>query len=216
MKPILPLRPFPALLLPVLLSGLAPCLAQPANALLRFDFNGATPWPQAATDVMPSTPIDVATSIEAKPVGTIDKAGSTEKSGAMLLKTAVGEVGLPWIATYNSGLLPLKNGETDLQKLTLSLDLSASSARSVIVRVESFSAKKLRTGGLETTLVPAAPDVFQRFALELATMKPSGAGRFNPTDPFVQFSFELNNPAWPDKAIHEVRLDNLQLGVEGA
>ncbi len=184
--------------------------AVPRNALLQFDFNGPSPWPQLSTDVMPSTPIDVLTTGATGAVGTIDEADSTAPSGGLSLKTEVGKVDLPWIATYASGLLPVKNRETNLGKLTLSLDLSASSARPVIVRLESFDAKKARSGGLQLSLVPAAPDFFQRFALDLSTMEPSGAGKFDPADPFVQVSFELQNPAWPDGATHELRIDNLQ------
>ncbi|BCM88516.1 hypothetical protein IAD21_00349 [Abditibacteriota bacterium] len=188
-----------------------PAVQTPARpALLRFDFNGANPWPKGAMDVMPSTPIDVATTMEAKNVGTVDVADSTDASGALLLKSEVGKVGLPWIATYSSGVLPVQNSETNLGKLTLSLDLSASMARPVVVRVESFNAKKNRTGGLETTIYPAAPDFFQRYALDLNTMTPNGAGKFNPTDPNLQLSFELSSPAWPDGASHEIRIDNVQ------
>lgn len=188
----------------------APALAPAGSGtLLQLDFNGPNPWPQAAADVLPSTPIDVATSIEAKAVGTIDVAGSTTPSGAMLLKTVVGEVGLPWIATYSSGLMPVRNGETNLGKLTMAFNLSASAARPVVVRVESFGANKLRSGGLETTIYPAAPDFHQRYALDLSAMSAHGAGKFNPVDPHIQLTFELKNPAWPDKASHELRVDNV-------
>ncbi|MBC8101614.1 MAG: hypothetical protein H7Z41_03400, partial [Cytophagales bacterium] len=99
----------------------APVSAQ-GGPLLTFDFNGSgrAAWPGAAP----------------KPVGTIDVAGTTTPSGAM--QSANG--------TLTSGLLPLRNRETNLGKLTLSFDHSVSSVRPVTVQIESFDAKKKRTG----------------------------------------------------------------------
>jgi hypothetical protein len=188
-------------------------VAQPAalapGSLLHLDFNGANPWPQASADVQPSTPIDVATSIEVKAVGIAD--GAATPSGGMLLKTDVGEVGLPWRVTYSSGLIPVHTLAAQGGKLMLNLSLSASGARPIAVRIESFSAKKLRTGGLQTTIVPAAADSHQRFALDLSAMAPVGEGKFSAADPHIQLSFEIANPAWSDKASHEIRVDNVSL-----
>ena len=85
---------------------------------------------------------------ELKPtaVGTIDVAGSTQASGALAG------------ATLTSGPLAVSNAETNLGKLTLAFNLSASAAKPIAVRVESFDQNKKRTGGLETTIFPAAPD----------------------------------------------------------
>ena len=206
LSPAIPAASAPSAAPPV-----APVVAQAGSGtLLQLDFNGPNPWPQATADVMPSTPIDVATSVEAKAVGTIDMAGATAPSGGMLLKTDVGEVNLPWSATYSSGLMAVRNTETNPGKLTLSLSLSASGARPVVVRIESFDAKKIRTGGLETTIYPAAPNFHQRYALDLSAMSAAGAGRFSPTDPHIQLTFVVASPAWPDKASHELRIDNVQ------
>jgi hypothetical protein len=42
-------------------------------------------------------------------------------------------------------------------------------------------------------------------------MKPSGGGEFRVTDPSIQISFAVSNPAWPDKGSHELRIDNVRL-----
>ncbi|WP_395139002.1 hypothetical protein [Armatimonas sp.] len=123
--------------------------------LLQLDFNSGEPWPGA----------------QRKPVGTIDTAGSQETSGGMLAKRIL-----------TSDLLAVSNPETNLGKLTLSFSLSVSALRPVSVKLESFDAKKKRTGSLETTIYPAAPDFHQRYAFELSTMR----GNFKPTDPFVK------------------------------
>ncbi len=85
-----------------------------------------------------------------------------------------------WRVTLVSGLLPVNNAETNLGKLTLSFSLSASLAKPVAVRVEFFNAAKRRTGELSGLIYPAAPDFFQRYALDLSTLKPVGAGKFQP------------------------------------
>ena len=124
-------------------------------------------------------------------IGTRNIAGSTQPSRGLSSKNALA-----------SGPLPIKNRETNLGKLTLAFSLSASAATPVSVRVESFDKNKKRSGGLETTIYPAAPDFYQRFALDLDKMKPSGAGKFAPDAPFVGFSFGSNGA--------EIRLDNVQ------
>ena len=182
-----------------------------SSSAFHFDFNAGNPWPQSFVDVMPSTPIDVLTTMEIQSVGT---PSSTKPSGALVLKTEVGEVGLPWIATYSSGWLPTKSTETS-DKLKLSFDVSASSARSLAVRLESFDEKKRRTGGVQTTFTPKEANLFEHFTFDLATLPSEGAGKFNANAPFVQLHFVVENPAWPDKAAHEVRIDNLRLGAAG-
>ena len=139
--------------------------------LLQLDFNSGEAWPGA----------------ERKPVGTIDTAGSREPSGGMLAQRAL-----------TSPLLPVSNPETTLGKLTLSFSLSVSTVRPVTVRIESFDAKKKRSGSLETQVFPAAPDFHQRYALELSTMR----GSFKPTDPFVKLTLTTDSTV-------ELRLDNL-------
>jgi hypothetical protein len=163
------------------------------GTLLQFDFNGPVTWPQ-------------------KPVaggGTIDVVGGREGSGGLLL-TVDGAAKGKWSADLDSGPLALQNTEKNLGKLTLSFNLSVSTARPVRVRIESFDARERRTGGLASLVYPAAPDFYQRYALELSAMKAVGGGRFNPTDPFVGFTFELDSAdGWAPATSHELRLDNV-------
>ncbi len=180
-----------------------------AGTIVSIDFNADMPWPQMATDVMPSTPMPIELSTGAKPVGTVDVAHTSDRSGGLSLEAEVGEAKVPWSATFFSGLIPVINAETNLGKLTLAFDLSASIARPVIVRVESFDAAKKRTGGLETTIYPAAPDFYLRSALDLSTMKSVGTGAFVPTDPFIQITYQIEGPAWPDNTKHELHVDNV-------
>ena len=167
------------------------------GTLLSQDMNADNPWPGAASDVMPATPMPIDTSIRVMPVGTIDKAGTSERSGAIVLCAEVGVVDGSWQAVFTSGLMAVANTEKEAAKLTLALDLSSSIARPIVARIESFDGSRKRTGGLETTLYPAAPDFFQRSAIDLSSMKPVGQGKFNPVDPFVQLAFEIAGPTWP-------------------
>ena len=131
-------------------------------------------------------------------VGTINVAGSTQASQALAG------------ATLASGPLPISNSETNLGKLTLAFNLSASAAKPIAVRVESFDANKARTGALETTIYPAAPDFYQRYALELSSFQPSGAGKFAPDAPFIAFTMMPDKANWQGIAQPEIRLDNVQ------
>ena len=143
-----------------------------AATILALDFNGSNPWPSAATDVLPSTPLPIDPSIDLKPVGTVDTADSSDRTGGMLLSAQVGSVNSPWQAIFASGLMPVKNDERNLGKLTLAFDLSISVARPVTVRFESYNVAKKRTGGLTSTVIPAAPDFYQRSAIDLSEMTP--------------------------------------------
>ena len=147
-----------------------------AATLLKNDFNtAASAWPEATAK---ATPRALSATVAVQPVGTVDAVNTTQASGALLL-TARGVPAAPrqWRAALVSGLLPVSNSEANLGKLTLSFSLSASAARPVAVRVESFDAAKRRTGGLTGFVYPAAPDFFQRYALDLSTLKPTGAGQ---------------------------------------
>ncbi|HEX8236952.1 MAG TPA: hypothetical protein VF600_13420 [Abditibacteriaceae bacterium] len=190
--------------------GLMPASARGEN-LLNFDFNGTNPWPEAAADVMPSTPLDILTTLEVRAVGTAAAAEPDKPTGGLLIGAEVGEVALNWSAIFTSGFLAIKNSETDLKRLKLGLNLSASAAHPVRLQMESFNAKKQRSGGLETVLEPRAADSYERFNLDLSAFKPLGAGKFVPTDAFVQFTFIIEAPAWTDKALHQIRIDDLSL-----
>jgi hypothetical protein len=103
----------------------------------------------------------------------------------------------------------VQNSETNLGKLTLAFSLSAGAARPVTVRVISFDLASKRTGALETKIYPAAPDFYQRYALDLSTFQPSGWGKFQPTAPLIGFTFEVGGATWQEVKKPEIRLDNL-------
>jgi hypothetical protein len=178
--------------LPLVLVGSAvlPCLMPAdirAETLFRTDFSASSPaWPSA-----------ISATVQAANAGTVDVAEGTEPSPA--LRASPGKSAMTALV---SGLLPVRTSETSLGKLTLAFSLSSSANMPVRVRIESFDAKRKRTGALMGTIYPAAPDFFQRYALDLNMLKPDGTGRFQPTAPFVQFTFES------DKT-REIRLDNV-------
>jgi hypothetical protein len=158
-----------------------------AETLLRYDFNETVNWPLTSGMV-------------AGPFGTIDVAGGKDPSGIRLAADK-------GTATIHSGLLAVKDSETNLAKVTLAFNLSVAVARPVTVRVVSFNAERKRGGGLEKIIYPAARDYHQRFAVDLDTMKAADGDGFNPADPFVSFTFEVKD-ADPSQ---ELRLDNRRI-----
>lgn len=188
-------------------------LSSPAHSagLLRFDFNDArSAWPRAAAYAAPAAGVTAQVSVPA--VGTIDSAGSRQASGGLLLLVNSAAARSSWTSGVVSGKLAVKNTMTDLGRLTLSFSLAASTNHPVRVRVESFDAARRRTGELETLIHPAAPDFYQRYALDLSTMRPVGGGKFAPTAPFVQWTFEIGSAVgdgWPAAPNHELRIDNV-------
>ena len=165
----------------------APVAAAPATkpsfgTLFQTDFETGNGWLNLKTSA----------------VGTIDVAGSTQMSQGLASSSAIA-----------SGPLALQNAETNLGKLTLAFSLSASAAKPVTVTVESFDQNKQRTGGLETLIYPAAPDFYQRFALELSSFKASGTGKFVPNAPFMSFTMSPDKASWQGVANPKIRLDNV-------
>lgn len=180
-----------------------------SEVIFAFDFEGASSWSGASTDVLPATPMPIEPAIASAAVGTIVQANTDQASGGLQLSAEIGEVSGTWQALFHSGLLPVTNPEVDPAKLTLAFDLAASIARPVVVRMESFDAQKRRTGGMESTIYPAAPNFHQRFAVDLSDMKPVGGGAFRPTDPFVQLTFVIAGPDFPSGATHSLQVDNV-------
>ena len=192
------------------------------STLLREDFNGANPWGNVSATVAPG---GGAAQVTWGDFGTIDVPGGTRNSGGLRLTVAGASARNPGNARLVSGLLPVRNSETNPGKLTLSFDYSVSVVHPIRVQVESFDAAKRRTGGRMTTLYTAAPDFYQRAAIDLSTMEPIGSGSFHPTDPFVQITLEIETGAAPaaqslaDTATGtlapnpELRLDNVAYAV---
>ena len=183
-----------------------------AATLLKNDFNTvASAWPNVTAKAVPRA---LSVTAVVQPVGTVDVFNTTQASGALLLTVrGVPDAQRKWRAALVSGLLPIRNSETNIGKLTLSFSLSASTAHPVAIRVESFDAAKRCTGVLAGFLYPAAPNFFQRYALDLSTLKPTGAGKFQPTAPFVQFAFETSHAAMeadaPAGGEYQLRVDNV-------
>ncbi len=197
-----------------------------AGTLLQFDFEDVAAWP--LEELGPHDP-----GVRAGKFGTIDVSGGKEPSGGLQLTmnhgTQIGWVygkggwfhrnddpiqkggaKRPWTAVLDSGPLAVSNTESDPAKLTLSFSLSASSALPIRLIVESFDQNKQRGGALEITLRPAAAHFYQRYSIDLSSMKPAGEGTFDPTAPFVGFSLAIGTDSgWPAATYHEVRLDNL-------
>lgn len=173
--------------------------------LLAYDFNGTTAWAQSGS--VSSTGVTAATSQAA--VGTIDTEGGTTPTGGISL-TATPPTSGAWRSDFTSGRLPVANTEVNLGKLTLSFSLSASQARPVTLRVVSYDASGQATGALATRVDPAAANSYQRFAVDLSTMNPSGSGTFNPTAPQVSFNFEIGSLAgWSASQACALRVDNV-------
>ena len=176
-----------------------------AATLLKNDFN-KTGWSDARAS---SQPLTLSVQIALQNVGTVDIVNTRQASRAVLLTARNIPVSGKWRASFKSGLLPVRNKETNLGKLTFSFNLSASGTKPVTVRVESFNANKQRTGGLVGTIYPAAPNFFQRYALDLSSFKPEGAGKFAPSAPFVEFSFAGGNAQVQKGGQYQLRLDNV-------
>ncbi len=192
----------PALIIVVAAVMSPSVFAQPTGTLLQYDFNGTATWPISSQKLS-------APGVMAGKFGTIDTPDVAESSGGLLL---IMDKGAPegWTSALKSGPLAVKNSETNLGKLTLAFDLSATRALPVRVIVESYNDKQERTGGLETIIHPAAATFYQRYALDLSAMKATGDGMFDPSAPFVGFTFELSSTAgWPAATRHELRLDNV-------
>jgi hypothetical protein len=202
----------------LLVSLLAGCASMPvanstpvsAPARLSYDFNAANPWPTFSTIASDS---NIFAQSSLQPVGTIDMAGTSNASGGLLLAVDSSKANKVWNAALDSGPLAVATGETDLGKLTLGFMLSASSAQPVSVRIESIDKKGRRSGGLAGAVYPAAPDFYQRYSLDVSTLKRFGKGKFNPADPFIRLTFGIGRTAdgrgWPASADNQLRLDNV-------
>ncbi len=180
----------------------APRPATHGGLLVRQDFNKPDAWPQLSA----SSSAGVTAHAARGPVGTVDVANTATPSGGVLL-TAQPTRGGAWNASLISGLLPVHNTVASLGKLTLSFSLSASAARPVTVCITSFDAARRRTGALSGLIYPAAPDFFQRYALDLSALNPFGVGRFQPTAPWVEFTFGMGGAG--ARGTCRLRLDNV-------
>jgi predicted esterase len=182
------------------------------SVLLSCDFNDCNPlWStQASVQQSPEGSAVTAVASWRASAGMIEKQGTAEHSGGLRLMVNSHSSMKTWIGTLTTGLLPVRTVETDLAKLTLAFDLASTQARAVRVVIESFDAEHQRSGGLEGTVLPAAPHFYHRHTLDLGGMKASGEGTFKASDPFIQISLSISDDlGWPATTGHELRLDNL-------
>ncbi|MBC7888595.1 MAG: hypothetical protein H7Z13_12000, partial [Ferruginibacter sp.] len=195
--------------------AIASCSAMSVNAqsIIRTDFNREKPWHadyrknEKWNDVAGKTSSTaVTTHLKWGRFGVVDVAYTTVPSEALQLTAKNATNQRNWTAGFNSGLVPVKNNEALLGKLTLSFDHSLSSVHPLLMRIESFDTNKKRTGGLEKKLYPATANHFVRAAFELVSMNSFGEGRFNPKDAFVNFFFEIEGDA--SDSI-QLRIDNV-------
>ena len=175
--------------------------------ILRQDFSLPNAWPQLSA----FSSAGVAAHAVQKSVGTVDVANTNRPSGGVLLTARPPGKG-SWNAALTSGLLPVHNPVTNLGKLTLSFSLSTSVAQPITVRLEAFNTAKRRIGGLTGLVCPAAPNFYQRYALDLSALKPFGGGKFQPAAPWVKATFGISGrnagDGLPAREC-QVRLDNV-------
>ncbi len=200
-------------LLPVatLLAATAPA---PAAALLKYNFNSGNTWPSMA-GYFQTAGGTVTSTATVTSVGTIDTLGSSTGSSGIKLLVDSSSASGAWSAGVDSGVLNLltANSITNTGLLTLSFSLSASASHPVLVEIESYNSSGVRSGGLSTIIHPAAPNFYQRYALDLSTMSAFGAGAFNPTDPKVRIHFEISSTeggdGWSSASGLELDIDNV-------
>ena len=180
-----------------------------AGPILSSDFEGTS----ASVDATSSGGATAQAAVAA--VGTIDVAGSTTPSTGVKLTVQAARPGDDWAAAAVVGPMPLRSAETDLKKLTLSFMAAESTHQRITVRVESLDAAGGATGALVGEVYPAAPDFYQRYAMELASLRPDqGGGTFDPSAAQCRISFGLRGePNLPGATSRELRVDNVQLAA---
>lgn len=182
------------------------------SVVLSCDFNDVNPlWGFGGeAQQTPAATTTTALATWDAHAGVIEKEGTAERTGALRFRVNSAAKAEAWSGTLRTGLLPAHCPESDLAKLTLAFDLSASSARPVRVVIESFDAQQKRTGGREGLVYPASPDDYQRQVLDLGAMKTRGEGDFHPGDSFIQICLSISSDlGWSPGAYHQLRLDNL-------
>lgn len=172
----------------ILYTPAAPTKVTNPSTLLSEDFVAPlAAW--SASSAVGTPGVSGAVAIEA--AGTIDAIMGVKPSDALVLRTDASGATGTWKVALQSGLLPVSNSLTDRALLTLAFDLNASSARPVVVALESFDAGGEKTGRIETMVYPAAPNTWQRFAFELDSAQ-TAEGTFDPTAPGLRLSFEVH------------------------
>jgi len=198
------------LTLAVLLGSSAPLHAA---TLLKYNFEGSNPWTGMAGYFQTEGGTVTATPTYTT-AGTIDAYGTSTASGGLQLVVDSSAATGAWSAGLDSGVLvSASNSVTNLGLLTLSFSLSASSAYPICVKIESYdnATPSVRTGGLKTLIFPAAPDFYQRYAIDLDKM--TADGNFDPAATKMRIYFEIastaNGIGWPAGASHTLKVDNV-------
>jgi hypothetical protein len=144
-------------------------------------------------------------------VGTIDVYHSKMPTPAIRLTVNTAAANTQWTATVAAGPVTIKADEPDLRKLTLSFMASVSTHQPITVQIESLDGQGKVTGSASGEVYPAAPDYFQRYALEVSSLKPDGKNPFDPGSRQVRFIFGLKSEAGlPQAQTRELRIDNIE------
>jgi hypothetical protein len=180
-----------------------------ADTLLSFDFNTGHPWLRASS----TDSRGVVSAITRDNNGTIGNYQGSP-TAAMTLRADFSRARGKAKAALSSGVLDLKNSETNLAKLTLGFDVWMSELRPVRVIVKSFDANGKLTGSRFAAVLPPVKEAWYRFSLDLDKTKPL-QGRFNPRAPKMQLVFELNDDDRPlTRAANQVlRVDNVSFAA---
>ena len=194
--------------------SLAAFIPVQAAILFRSDFDTGPQWTAQSAYFTSAVGTVTATATLDGASGMIDLAGTSTASAGAKLAVNSSAATSTWTAGLDSGVLSLLTTNTrGVGFLTLSFSLSASSAYPVRVKIESYSSGNVRTGGLKTLIFPAAPDFYQRYAIDLDKMTADGTGTFNSADPKIRIFFELDSTAngtgWPMGAAHSLKIDNV-------
>lgn len=184
------------------------CLAGPAYIT---DFDAGLQVPKLTAAASPAGTTAVA---DIAPVGTIDVSGSKTPSSAVRL-VVKNSGAADWTGSAVVGPQAVQISETDLRKITLSFMASVSTLQPVTVKIDSVDADGQTTGSATGEVYPAAPNFYQRFALDLSSLK-SGDKPFDPKSPQVKISFGVKaEPGLPKVGAYELRVDNLALSAPG-
>ena len=193
--------------------AVAPLAATPPSKasrglLLSTDFN-VPAWPAAA---VADASNGAKASVEREQMGTIDTYKG-QPTGALGLSADFSGAKKSARVSLSSGVLPMKNSETNLGKITLGFDVWMSNLHRVRVIVQSFDSKNKLTGSRVATVLPPVAGAWYRSSLDWDKTSPL-KGKFDPTAPKIALTFQLSDEDGAVARSKQVlRVDNVSIGV---